>query len=122
MNNRRRLLQRLTLPDIRPHYNHLERRWKARVHGRTVTGPLDHVAAAYADVPVPNPRESYFPYTLTDVPVRDDWEMHGHMIADILRALLANPTRFTIAGFEDRYSDAERQLLDSTQRRLIKPV
>ena len=122
MNNRRRLLQRLTLPDIRPHYNYLERCWKARVHGRTVTGGLMHVASEYAGAPPVGDSEfyeSYYPYALQGAPVRVDWEDHGHTMTDVLMALLSAPRRFTIADHEDAYTPAERQLIASLQHRLI---
>ena len=80
------------------------------------------VAAAYAGAPPVRDKESYYPYSLTGQPVRDDWEDHGHMMTDILRVLLAKPKQFTIDGHEDKYTTAERLLIDNLQRRLISTV
>lgn len=122
MNNRCRQRRRLCLPDVKPHYNHIERRWKTRVNGKIVAGELMAVAAAYAGVPPVDNNESYYPYTLTGKPVRDDWQDHGHLITDILRVVLANPKQFTIIGNEDKYTAAERLLINNLQRRLISTV
>ncbi len=122
MNNRTRQQRRLRLPDVRPHYNHLERRWKTRVNGKTVAGELMVTASAYAGAPPVGDEESYYPYTLTGRPVRDDWQDHGHLMTDILRVVLAKPKQFTIAGHEDKYTAAERLLIDNLQRRLISTV
>ena len=45
---------------------------------------------------------------------------HAHSFEGVLHALLDDPARFSIEGFEESYSEQERDMLRAVRERLLE--
>lgn len=96
----------------RPYYDHASGHWKLDISGfGTEEGDLLYLCGDYAGTCL------YFPYN--DKQTKDsEYSGHAHTFDGVLEALLEDPEYFSIEGFEEYYSEQERQLLCKMQEKL----
>lgn len=97
-----------------PYYDRRKRRWRVEFTDRAPEeGDLFYVASEYAWSGL------YFPYNTTQT-LGKEYSGHAHSFQGVLHALLDDPAGFTIAGFEDSYSQQEQEFLSKLQKKLIE--
>ena len=96
----------------RLYYDHDSGRWKLDLPDfGTEEGNLLYVCGDFAGTCL------YFPYH--DKQTKDsEYSGHAHTFEGVLEALLEDPEYFSIEGFEEYYSEQERQLLSKMQERM----
>jgi hypothetical protein len=99
--------------NYRPYYDKAANTWRVDFPDRdSEEGDLLYVACEYAQTCL------YFPYN-TAAPEAKGYSGHTHSFEGVIRALLNDPSDFTIAGFEGYYSKQEQDLLRDIQRKLL---
>ena len=76
-------------------------------------GGLLYVAGVFAKTGL------YFPYNDFETKGRE-YPGHAHSFEGVLHALLDDPAGFTIEGFEEHYSEQERDMLRAVRERLLE--
>lgn len=95
-----------------PHYNHTTELWKVDFQDRdTEEGDPLYVASEFAKTSL------YFPYN-TSSTINKEFSGHAHSFEGVIHALLGDPQGFTIRGFEDYYSQQEREFLEAVSQQL----
>ena len=97
-----------------PHYDRRKKRWRVEFPDRAAEeGDLLYVAAEFARSGL------YFPYQ-TSRTEGTGYSGHAHSFQGVIHALLDDPDGFSIAGFEDCYSEQEREFLAAIRGRLTE--
>lgn len=93
--------------NLRPHYDLRKKTWRVDFEDRdSEEGNLLYVAGEFAKTGL------YFPY--------GEYPGHAHSFEGVLHALLDDPEGFTIEGFEEYYSEQERDMLRAVQKGLLE--
>ena len=96
-----------------PYYDRGTHTWRVDFADRdSEEGDLLYVSSEYARTGL------YFPYNDADSTGKD-YSGHAHSFEGVIHALLDDPDRFTIAGFEVFYSKQEREMLQAIQSKLL---
>lgn len=96
-----------------PHYDRGIGAWRVDFPDRDAEeGDLLYVAGEYAKTGL------YFPYN-DSATAGKAYSGHAHSFDGVIRALLDDPSGFTISGFEDHYSKQEREMLCAIQNKLL---
>jgi hypothetical protein len=98
---------------LRPRYDRRKKTWRVDFEDRhSEEGSLLYVAGEFAKTGL------YFPYNDSGTKGRE-YPGHAHSFEGVLHALLDDPAGFSIEGFEESYSEQERDMLRAVQERLI---
>ena len=98
---------------FKPYYDGGIKTWRVDFPDRdSEEGDLLYVASEYARTGL------YYPYNDSDTAGKD-YSGHTHSFDGVILALLDDPTGFTIAGFEEYYSQQEQEMLASIQKKLL---
>ena len=101
---------------FKPYYDRGIKTWRVDFPDRdSEEGDLLYVASEYARTGL------YFPYNDSETTGKE-YSGHTHSFDGVILALLDDPTGFTIAGFEVYYSQQEREMLASIQKKLLSDV
>ena len=96
----------------RPYYDHASGHWKLDLPGfGTEEGDLLYICGDFSGTSL------YFPFNDKQT-IGSEYSDHEHTFNGVLKALLEDPEYFSIEGFEEYYSEQERQLLSKMQERL----
>ena len=102
--------------NLRPHYDRRKRMWRVDFEDRdSEEGNLLYVAGEFAKTGL------YFPYNDSETKGRE-YPGHAHSFEGVLHALLDDPEGFTIEGFEEYYSEQERDMLRAVRERLREVI
>ena len=97
----------------RPRYDRRKKTWRVDFEDRDAEeGSLLYVAGEFAKTGL------YFPYNDSGTKGRE-YPGHAHSFEGVLHALLNDPAGFSIEGFEEYYSEQERDMLRTVRERLI---
>lgn len=97
-----------------PYYDNSARCWRVDFPDRDPeVGDLLYVASEFAMTGL------YFPYN-TSQTADKEYSGHSHSFEGVIRSLLDDPVGFTIAGFEEYYSQQELKMLAAIQKRLLE--
>ena len=97
-----------------PTYDRRRKRWQVDFDDRdSEVGGLLYVAGEFARGGL------YFPYHDSETKGRE-YPGHAHSFEGVLHALLDDPAGFSIEGFEEYYSEQERNMLRAVQKRLLE--
>jgi hypothetical protein len=100
-------------PCYRPYFDWQEKLWKVDFPDRdSEEGDLLYVASEFAMTSL------YYPYNTSETKGKK-YSGHDHYFEGVIHALLDDPEGFTIEGFEEYYSEQERDLLSSIQQKLL---
>ena len=96
----------------KPWYDRRKKCWRVDFPDRDCEeGDLLYVASEFAGTGL------YFPYNDSSTAGRE-YSGHSHSFDGVIHALLDDPEGFTIEGFEEYYSEQEREMLEEIKRRL----
>ena len=99
---------------LRPRYDRRKKTWRVDFEDRqSEEGSLLYVAGEFAKTGL------YFPYNDSETKGRE-YPGHSHSFEGVLHALLDDTAGFTIEGFEEYYSEQERDMLRAVRERLIE--
>ncbi|MBR5681627.1 MAG: hypothetical protein IKX19_13345 [Clostridia bacterium] len=99
--------------NFRPRYDRRKKTWRVDFEDRdSEEGGLLYVAGEFAKTGL------YFPYNDSGTKGRE-YPGHAHSFEGVLHALLNDPAGFSIEGFEESYSEQERDMLRAVRERLI---
>ena len=99
-----------------PTYDRRRKRWQVDFEDReSEVGGLLYVAGEFARGGL------YFPYHDSTTKGRE-YPGHAHSFEGVLHALLDDPEGFSIEGFEEYYSEQERDMLRAVQKRLLEVI
>ena len=97
-----------------PHYLKSKKLWKVSFPDRqSEEGDLLYVASEFARTGL------YFQYHTSETTGKE-YSAHDHFFEGVIKALLADPTGFTVEGFEEYYSKQELEMLQAVQKRLLE--
>ena len=100
--------------DFRPRYDRRKKTWRVDFEDRqSEEGSLLYVAGEFAKTGL------YFPYNDSETKGRE-YPGHAHSFEGVLHALLDDPAGFTIEGFEEYYSEQERDMLRAVRERMLE--
>ena len=100
----------------RPFYDRKDKCWRVNFPDRdTEEGDLLYVAGEYAETGL------YYPYNDSDTTGKG-YSGHAHSFDGVILGLLDDPVGFSVAGFEECYSQQEREMLGSIQKKLLADV
>ena len=100
--------------NLRPHYDRRKKTWRVDFEDRhSEEGGLLYVAGEFAKTGL------YFPYNDSETKGRE-YPGHAHGFEGVLHALLDDPAGFTIEGFEEYYSEQERDMLRAVRERMLE--
>ena len=100
--------------NLRPHYDRRKKTWRVDFKDRnSEEGGLLYVAGEFARGGL------YFPYHDSATKGRE-YPGHAHSFEGVLHALLDDPAGFSIEGFEEYYSEQERNMLRAVRERLLE--
>ena len=94
-----------------PYYDPEQGVWKVNVGDYTEEGDLLYVACEYCRTSL------YYPYNTAQTAGKP-WHGHDHSMSGVIHSLLQEPFTFNIDGFEEYYSEQEKELLRMLQDRL----
>ena len=98
----------------KPYYDRGTGTWRVDFPDRdSEEGSLLYVASEYAWTGL------YFPYNTSET-IGKSYSGHEHSFEGVIHALLDDPEGFTIEGFEDYYSQQEREMLQAIQKKLLQ--
>lgn len=98
----------------RPHYDRRNKCWKVDFPDRgSEQGDLLYVAGEYAMTSL------CFPYHTSQTRGKE-YSGHSHSFEGVIRSLLEDPDGFTIEGFEEYYSEQERDMLKQIRSKLLQ--
>ena len=101
---------------FQPYYDKGSETWRVDFPDRdSEEGGLLYVASEYARTGL------YYPYHDSDTRGKT-YSDHAHSFEGVILALLEDPSGFTVAGFEAYYSQQEREMLGSIQRKLLSDL
>lgn len=101
---------------LKPYYDKGAGTWRVDFQDRdSEEGDLLYVVSEYARTGL------YYPYNDSDTAGKE-YGGHTHSFDGVIQALLDDPTGFTIAGFEEYYSQQEQEMLTSIQKKLLSDV
>jgi len=93
-------------------YDPITKTWKVDIPDWGVEeGNLLYVIGEYVGTNL------FFPFNIGRTQ-NSDYQSHAHEFDGVLKALLLNPTSFSIDGFEKYYSEQEIHLLHELQKKL----
>lgn len=96
-----------------PYYDRGTHSWRVDFRDRdSEEGDLLYVVGEYSGTGL------YFPYNDADTSGKD-YSGHAHSFDGVIHALLDDPDGFTIAGFEEFYSEQEQEMLQAIQSKLL---
>lgn len=96
-----------------PHYVKSKKLWKVDFPDRQAEeGDLLYVASEFASTGL------YFPYHTSET-IGKEYPAHDHFFEGVIKALLADPTGFTVEGFEEYYLKQELEMLQAVQKKLL---
>ena len=99
---------------FRPYYDKGAGTWRVDFPDRdSEEGGLLYVASEYAWSGL------YFAYNTAETAGKE-YSGHEHCFEGVIQALLDDPLNFTIEGFEDYYSQQEREMLAAIQKKLLE--
>ena len=102
--------------NFRPRYDRRKKTWQVDFEDRdSEEGGLLYVAGEFARTGL------YYPYRDSATKGRE-YPGHAHSFEGVLHALLDDPAGFTIEGFEEYYSEQERDMLRAVQKRLLEVI
>ena len=97
-------------------YNKESNTWKVNVPGWGVEeGSLQYVIGEYIG------SNLIYPYN-TEQTQNSEYHSHAHEFDGVLKALLLNPERFSIEGFEEYYSAQEIELIHMLQKKVRSEI
>ena len=100
--------------NLRTHYDRRNKTWRVNFEDRhSEEGGLLYVAGEFAKTGL------YFPYNDSETKGRE-YPGHAHSFEGVLHALLDDPAGFTIEGFEEYYSEQERDMLRAVRERMLE--
>ena len=98
---------------LRPRYDRRKKTWRVDFEDRhSEEGSLLYVAGEFAKTGL------YFPYNDSGTKGRE-YPGHAHSFEGVLHAQLKDPAGFSIEGFEEYYSEQERDMLRTVRERLL---
>ena len=98
---------------FQPYYDKGAKTWRVDFPDRdSEEGDLLYVAGEYARTGL------YFPSNVAATAGKE-YSGHAHSFEGVIQALRDDPVGFTIDGFEDSYSEQERQMLLNVQAKLL---
>ena len=101
---------------FKPYYDKGAKTWRVDFPDRdSEEGDLLYVTGEYAKTGL------YYPYNDSDT-IGKEYSGHAHAFDGVILALLDDPTGFTIAGFEEYYSQQEQDMLRGIQKKLLEEV
>ena len=107
-------MSRKGVKNLRPRYDRRKRTWRVDFEDRdSEEGGLLYVAGEFAKTGL------YFPYNDSETKGRE-YHGHAHSFEGVLHALLDDPAGFTIEGFEEYYSEQERDMLRAVRERILE--
>ncbi len=96
-----------------PYYDEGAAMWRVDFPDReSEEGDLLYVASEFARTGL------YFPYH-DSATTGKEYSGHAHSFDGVIRALLDDPSGFTVSGFEEYYSGQEREMLCAIQSKLL---
>ena len=96
-----------------PHYMKNKKLWKVDFSDRrSEEGDLLYVASEFARTGL------YFPYHTSET-IGKEYSAHDHFFEGVIKALLDDPTGFTVEGFEEYYSIQELEMLQAIKKKLL---
>jgi len=99
-----------------PQVSRSNREWRIELpDGQVEKGSLEYVLGELAHTNL------LLPYSTAQTEA-NDYDGHAHDFEGVLYALLHYPDSFSIAGFEDYYSQQEIEFLDAVQNKLIEVI
>lgn len=102
--------------NLRPRYDRRKKTWQVDFEDQdSEEGGLLFVAGEFAKTGL------YFPYNDSETKGRE-CPGHAHSFEGVLHALLDDPAGFTIEGFEEYYSEQERDMLRAVRERLREVI
>ena len=100
--------------NLRPRYDRRRKRWRVDFEDRdSEEGGLLYVAGEFAKTGL------YFPYNDSETRGRE-YPGHAHSFEGVLHALIDDPAGFTVEGFEEYYSEQERDMLRAVRERMLE--
>ena len=99
--------------NYKPYYDRRSKCWRVDFLDRSSEeGDLLYVASEFAMTSL------YFPYNTSQTDGKE-FSGHSHSFEGVIHSLLDDPAGFSIAGFEEYYSEQEREMLSAIQNRLM---
>ncbi len=96
-----------------PYYDSGSRTWKVVTEGGKEDGDALYIASEFVKGGLIYPFHS-------EPPEEEQYHNHTHDFSSVVEYLLKNPCYFSIEGFEQYYSQQERELLDDLKKKLGK--
>ncbi|MGN0485059.1 MAG: type II toxin-antitoxin system HicB family antitoxin [Lachnospiraceae bacterium] len=97
-----------------PHYDSVSRTWKVVTEWGSEEGDAIYIASEFVKGGL------FYPFH-SEPSWKEQYYNHAHDFESVVSFLLERPAFFSIAGYEDYYSQQERELLDQLRMKLHIP-
>ena len=95
-----------------PYYDSTSRTWKLVTELGIEEGDAIYIASEFVKGGLIYPFHS-------EAPEKEEYHNHAHDFNSVVEFLLDKPAFFTIDGFEEYYSEQERELIEELKKKLM---